>query len=194
LNLVSLTSRYIFKFLAAPQDPSGQLTELTAIFPDCDPNYLWELWDSNCKNPDRVNVITNQLLEKRNYPKILKDPSPPKQEPLKSGNFSFDDFEKHDFYKTDVEVSKNYAEICIVILSNNFPMVPKSFIRLTMAKYRNHYVPSYIDIEKVLNLAKKPSKLVRKRLIQVNVSDEISSGRGKDEYQRQNVRIRIGIY
>lgn len=141
------------------QEVNPELAELIAIFPDCDPNHLWDLLENMKGDAERVAKITNTLLENRDYPKIAKtNPSP--SAPSAPGNFKLQDFEGKDFYKTDTPMAANYVEHCTVELSNSFPLASKQFIRSVMAKHNNHFLPSLRELEKVVKEKRKGYKPV----------------------------------
>ena len=48
------------------------VSHLRDIFPDCDPNYIFECLEACKDTANRVKVVATQMFERRDYPRLIE--------------------------------------------------------------------------------------------------------------------------
>jgi hypothetical protein len=81
----------------------SDLDLLVSIFPDCKPEYITEQLQKEFKNQNRVQVITNLLIENKGYPKRLKVDTNDK-----NNDVDFEELKKKLYYDITTPVSAQY--------------------------------------------------------------------------------------
>ena len=127
-------------------DPMNEaLKDVHTLFPDADDSYVLHLikqWSSIPLN-QAVNVVCNELLENKTYPRKAAKPSATCQ--------SLDEKPKQKDYWNDhaSAVSPAYREQCFCLLHNEFRMIPLKHINDALKMFSNHYAPSKRYLEKL---------------------------------------------
>ena len=140
-------------------DVEKDVIAITAVVPDCDPNFLYERLEKMSKTADRVSVLTAQLLETRTYPKLKErlDVEQKKSVRLRLQNLDmtikeclqmFPDPESY-FNDEDKPVTETYKSHAMIQLRNEFPMLHVSYINKTFQKHKSHFAPTRQDLLKL---------------------------------------------
>lgn len=132
------------------------MEKMRNIFPDCDPNYLYEKLDSMKNVSNRTHVLATEMFEKRDYPKLkdLLDKEKAKEVNKRARNLIMTPEEFLQKFPEPLktfevvtrepsEVYKQHAEIC---LKNEFPLLKSGYLRKVLAKYKGHLYPAYKKI------------------------------------------------
>ena len=147
------------------------LVKVKEIIKDCDPNYIIAQLKLHENSPDRVYQVINSLLESKSYPK-LKDFMEKQQARRQLDNHLNKELNMEEFLKlypdpcakflsNDSDVSNNYRDHCIVYLSHRYPYFSIDTIIKVLAKYRDHFAPSFKQLEAAYDLNKIRDRLSR---------------------------------
>lgn len=134
-----------------PLDPMEEaLKNLHSLFPDVKDDYLQSLLDKWAHIPpnEAINNACNELLEKNDYPRksaILSVPPTKSPVEVQKEKDYMKDFSSH--------VSRTYALQCLQLLQNDFRMIPVKYIRMGLARFRNHYAPSRSYLQEQLRVS-----------------------------------------
>lgn len=135
-----------------PLDPTeGAMENLHALFPDVTDDYLQSLLDrwSHLPRDVAINHACNELIEKRDYPKKASKLTNPLGTNT-SGNVCVE----KDFFKDfSGPVSLQYQNQCLVLLQNEFRMIPKGHIKKALQIFRYHYAPSRRYLQEQLRIS-----------------------------------------
>ena len=140
------------------------------LFPDCDPNYLFERLESMGTTEKRTNVLAEELFEKKNYPK-LKDVKEKEErqkkemektemlKKLRSLKITPEEFlqkfpeAEKTFTDETKEVSRLYRQHAEFLLKNEFRNVQVNYLRTILTKHRGHLWPAYKEIsDAIINI------------------------------------------
>ncbi|XP_059176444.1 uncharacterized protein LOC131956077 isoform X2 [Physella acuta] len=128
---------------------------MRVIFPDCDPNYLFETLESMKDQPDRIDILATKMFENKNYPKLSEQMYQKKHEP-QIPNPTIEEFLKifpeplDTFSKTDKEVSFLYRQHAQIYLNNQFRTLSATFMKSELQKNQHHLYPTYKTLSDVL--------------------------------------------
>ncbi|XP_046582259.1 uncharacterized protein LOC124289685 [Haliotis rubra] len=130
----------------------GEVDQLREIFPDCDPNYLFEQLEEKANDAERVKNLAAQMFEKRNYPKMKdileKQQKIAKQRQIKNLKFDMENFlskfpDPVEFFsKTDTVMSDSYKQHCLAYVKNEFEMFKAGYLKKVLDKYNYHLAPA----------------------------------------------------
>ena len=128
-----------------------------AVFPDCDPMWLYETLAGKHNDEDRVASLTSHMSEQRSYP-LLKDRLE-KERRLKAKqrvmNMTLDmneflemfpDPEAH-FMNTESAVSDAYRAHCRTFLRNRFDLASNGYIDACLDTHSGHLLPAFCELE-----------------------------------------------
>ncbi|XP_071079624.1 uncharacterized protein [Haliotis cracherodii] len=148
----------------------GEVDQLREIFPDCDPNYLFEQLEEKANDAQRVKNLAAQMFEKRNYPKIKdmleKKQKNDRQEQIKNLKFDMENFLSkfpdpvEYFSKTDTNMSDSYKEHCFVYVRNEFDCFTLAHMKKVLEKYNHHLAPALRELKK---LKEEPAETKKRR-------------------------------
>jgi hypothetical protein len=136
--------------------------QMRNIFPDCDPNYLYERLDSMKDEAGRTNVLAAKMFEEKNYPKLadLLQKEKEKEKSCSSkARYSMMTVEEFlqkfpdpakTFNDKTKELSENYKSHCKIVLENEFPMFKSSYLTNVFTKYDGHLLPAYQEVSCLL--------------------------------------------
>ncbi|XP_069117648.1 LOW QUALITY PROTEIN: uncharacterized protein [Argopecten irradians] len=122
-----------------------ELQELKEIFPDCDPNYLYNALEDSKDDKDRVKTLAIRMLEKKDYPK-LKEVLDNESKLKKKQKISQATFEMKEFLAKfpDPEVffcdknkvlTNNYKKHVTVQLQNHFQTLSEDYLQQIMEEH-----------------------------------------------------------
>ena len=133
------------------------LKELRVIFPDCDPNFLYEKLEEKSNDPERVGKIAYALFESNKYPKLSEVLEKEKKEQVKRKykrmEFILKEFlakfpDPFEFFADEERnVSDNYKAHVLTYLKNTYPYVKDGFIKKVLGEHKHHLNPSVLQIE-----------------------------------------------
>ena len=145
----------------APQTAEDRLQtdlkELRVIFPDCDPNFLFEKLEEKSNDPERVGNIAYALFESNKYPKLSEILEKEKKEETKRKykrmEFILNEFmvkfpNPFEFFADEERiVSNNYKTHVMAYLKNTYPYVKDGFFKKVLEAHNYHLNPSILEIE-----------------------------------------------
>lgn len=143
-------------FLFCTDPIEHDMERMRAIFPDCDPNYLYEKLDNLKTNSDRTSVLAAEMFEKRDYPKLkdLLDKEHEKEKTQRARHLKMSEAEFLQKFPDPVktfsdctkEPSKIYKQHSDILLKNHFPMLKFSYLEKVLQKHNGHLYPAYQEI------------------------------------------------
>ncbi|CAG5125835.1 unnamed protein product [Candidula unifasciata] len=161
---------------------------MRSIFPDCDPNYLFEKLDNLKTTLDRTTVLAAEMFEKHDYPKLKdvldKEQEKEKKEKARQLKMSEAEFLQKfpDPVKTFSDCTKEpsaiYRQHADVILRKEFPMLKYKYLEQILQKYNGHLYPAYQEISALVvktpldKRKKMPMFLRRKHSVKLLMPDE----------------------
>ncbi|GFR87623.1 E3 ubiquitin-protein ligase [Elysia marginata] len=161
------------EIVIAEEDDSFKLSEedileqdietMKKIFPDCDPNFLYEKLESMKNEANRTDLLASDLFENKDYPKIkdLVEKTKAKEkeqeefarlEKVRKLDLTVDEFYAKfpDPEKTfgDESTSKStlYQDHAYSALRNEFRMLKAGYLKVTLIKHSSHFYPTYRQI------------------------------------------------
>ncbi|XP_064624120.1 uncharacterized protein LOC135485687 [Lineus longissimus] len=177
-----------------------QVQNLSAIFPDCDPNYLYEQLEVLKNDPERVKNLASTLFDRRTYPKkkdVLEEQRKHEDRLKVCGMLST--FRLNEFLELfpdpvavfcseEKSVSESYKKHVYVHLMNTFPYLREEHIKTTMEKHTGHLTTTLKELEEEVangDLRTKrsrsayPQKFLKKKR---SISDQMTFPEEPDEY------------
>lgn len=135
-----------------------EVDELMEIFPDCDPNYLYDKLEEHSDDKDRLRNVAMELFEYKNYPK-LKDTLEERKKQSKHNQIQHLQFEMESFLvrfpdpvatflKADKEMSQSYKDHALQQLRRDYRQLKKSYITKVLDQHKYHYHLSKKEIER----------------------------------------------
>ncbi|XP_046338609.2 uncharacterized protein LOC124119946 [Haliotis rufescens] len=153
----------------------GEVDQLREIFPDCDPNYLFEQLEEKANDAERVKNLAAQMFEKRNYPKLKdtldKQQKIARQRQIKNLKFDMENFLSkfpdpvEYFSKTDTNMSDSYKEHCLAYVKNEFEWFKDGYLKKVLNKNNFHLAPALQEF-KGLKASLEEEHFVTKKLRQ----------------------------
>ena len=130
---------------------------MRALFPDCDPMYLYETLSAHFNEKDFVHNLSSRMFENRNYPKLRDRQEKEKKQALKnklqSLKLNIEEFlhlfpdPKTHFYDENRTIGENYKNHARIQLENTFPMLHGRYITEKMEDRRWLFTPTLHDLE-----------------------------------------------
>ena len=143
----------------------ADLETLTAIFPNCDPNYIAERLIAEMNDPDRLQKLSSEMFDDRSYPKLKERLEQERTEAMRQRLMKpvldireffakmFPNPDEH--FGDDIRpVTALYEKLALIQLSNDFRSLKIDFIRSKFEKHRNHYAPTFLDLNKTYKFLK----------------------------------------
>ncbi|KAK3093829.1 hypothetical protein FSP39_020705 [Pinctada imbricata] len=134
-----------------------EVDELREIFPDCDPNYLYDQLEQHQDDKDRVKNIAMKMFDKKNYPRLKDVLELQKKESVKRRfrNMEFDMtnfLEKfpnpfETFQNEEKQMNDNYKEHALKQLLTDYRNLKKGYVKQILESHNHHYYPSRKQIE-----------------------------------------------
>ena len=145
---------------ATQQNPASQfyhdLETLTAVFPDCDPDFIAQRLIARMNDPDRLQNLSAEMFDNRRYPKLKDRLERERKEALRRRlmNPVFDLVEflnmfpdpDEEFADRSQPVSELYKRHALAQLSNDFQMMKLDYIVSKCAKHKFHFAPTYFEL------------------------------------------------
>ena len=133
------------------------------IFPDCDPNFLYEKLESLKNEPNRTDLLATELFEKKDYPKIkdimekAKAKEKEQEEFVRKEKVMKLDLTVEEFLERFPEPEKTfgdestpktrlYEEHANCALRNEFRMLKAGYLKVVFLKHKSHFYPAYKQI------------------------------------------------
>ncbi|CAL1539724.1 unnamed protein product, partial [Lymnaea stagnalis] len=133
-----------------------EVERMKMIFPDCDPDYLYEQLEAMKNEPKRTDIVAAKLIEDRNYPKLKVRLEKEKEKERKviasKRDMTVPEFlqkfpdAKKTFMSLEKQPSELYLEHAEICLKNEFPMLRVGYLRKILAKHTGHLYPAYQEI------------------------------------------------
>ena len=173
--------------------------DMMAVFPDCDPDYLYYMLEQRFKDPSRVQNLSAQMLETRNYPKLKERLEKEKRASnirrIKNMEFKMDEFLQMfpdpipHFSDETRPVTDSYKEHGIAHLKNMFPGMHVAYIQEVYERtHKHHFYPAFSQLEKESTEAAHPAvrrgsrKKSKKKFRQTPREAEVQMPDVPDEY------------
>ena len=131
--------------------------KISSVINDCEPKYIREQLQIYENKPNRVEHLLNQMLEKRNYPKLRDFLEKQKKEDEVNRHVNMElDMEEflklypnpHEhFYSKVKEMSENYKSHCRTLLFNNFVLIDTESIVKVLAENNWHLTLAFRQLE-----------------------------------------------
>ena len=130
---------------------------LMNVFPDCEPNYLYSKLEDYSDISNRVEKISAQMFENRNYPKLKEFLEQQKKslEKRKLQNLQMtvpeflhmfsDPFKV--FLDKEKPLSENYQNHALTQLKNCFPIAHHRYCEQLLEAHNGHFTPSFNQLE-----------------------------------------------
>ena len=142
--------------------------KITGIIGDCDPAHIFKELNLMRSDPNRVEKLLADLIEKRNYPRlrdqVVKKNQLNRVESLLNMKLDKEEFvqmypePREYFYKTDAVMSESYRAHCISELMNAFGFITEDSILTVMAQNKFHYAPSFRQLEEAFTFQEESLK------------------------------------
>lgn len=133
------------------------------IFPDCDPNFLYEKLESMKSETNRTDLLASEMFEKKDYPKIkdIAEKSKTKEkeqeefarlEKVRKLDLTVEEFCQKfpDPVKTfgdeSTQKSALYQDHAYCALRNEFRMLKAGYLKVAFLKHNSHFYPTYQQI------------------------------------------------
>lgn len=134
-----------------------EINELKDIFPDCDPNYLYNKLEEHQQAPGRVATIAAKMFDLKNYPKLEKDIETDEAARIRQNcrNFQFEIFDflqkfpnaKEVFQSEMKSMSSLYKEHSLIHLKNEFPSLKDGYLKEVFMHHNHHLTPTLKEIQ-----------------------------------------------
>lgn len=172
-----------------PKNIQEEVDELMEIFPDCDPNYLYDKLEEHTNDKERLKNIAMELFEYKNYPK-LKDTLEERKRQAKHNQIQHLQFEMESFLvrfpdpmgtfsKADKEMTPSYKDHAMQQLRREYRQLKKSYITKVLETHNYHYHLSKREIEQdIVNITANSRKLRKQPLSE----EECQLPREPDEF------------
>lgn len=141
---------------------------IQSVVNDCAPDYIHEQLRKQGKNARRVELIINEMLEKKSYPRLRDYMNQMKKKQDLDAhlnmNIDFEEFIKmypepsEHFYDKKKDMSENYKNHCRTLLYNNFIMIARDSLDSVLSQHNWHLTPSVRQLEDAYP-AKKQNEL-----------------------------------
>lgn len=141
-------------------DLQADVEHLQDVFPDCDPNYIYDRLDANSSSADRVRILASEMFERRDYPRLKdmveKQTKVAHRLRLHRLDITLEDFlakfpePSRIFYDERKEMKESYKTHVTTQLEHDFPDFKQSYIRSVMDRHNSHYLPAVHEIETTL--------------------------------------------
>ncbi|XP_061173242.1 uncharacterized protein LOC133182415 [Saccostrea echinata] len=159
-----------------PKNIQEEVDELMEIFPDCDPNYLYDELEEHSDDKERLKNIAMKMFEHKKYPR-LKDTLEERKRRAEHNKIQHLQFEMESFLvrfpdplgtflNVEQDMSSSYREHALQQLRRDFRQLKKSFILKALEKYNYHYHLTKKEIEKELENTPVRSKKFRREPLQ----------------------------
>ena len=131
---------------------------LLTVFPDGDPEHLYDELKKLSLYPDRVQRLSDAMFENGEYPKLkdrlYKEERAERLRKLQCTELNMEDFiemfpdpENTFVNRRRTDVYDNYKQHCLIQLKNDFPSLKEQSINNIMQSHNYHYLPSYKDLK-----------------------------------------------
>ena len=125
---------------------------ISAIFPDCEPNYIAERLYAMSSLSDRVAKLTSEMIESKDYPKLKEHRERMRYMEMKNQwlamSFRPEEFLKMCtnpltyYYDVDKSVFQPYIDHCLTHLHNNYTMLHSTYIDKIFEENKKHLSPT----------------------------------------------------
>ena len=134
-----------------------EVDELRQIFPDCDPNYLFEQLEQKADDKERMKTVAMAMFENKNYPKLKEREEREKKistrNRIKNLKFDMEEFiqkfpEPVTFFENDErKMNENYIKHVEIQIRNDFPQLKGKYIKKILDKHKSHYSTTRKEIQ-----------------------------------------------
>nr|KAG5689767.1 hypothetical protein BaRGS_031168 [Batillaria attramentaria] len=140
-----------------PGDLQSDVDHLRDVFPDCDPNYIYERLEANKSSADRVRILAAEMFERRDYPQlkevIEKQTKQARRQRLQRLDITIEDFlakfpdPSTTFRDEEKEMKESYKAHVTAQLRHDFPDFKMSYIRSALERHKSHYLHTVQELE-----------------------------------------------
>lgn len=134
-----------FKGISSIQD---EVDEIRQIFPDCDPNYLFDQLEQRANDKERMKSVVMDMFEKKSYPKLKEREEQEKKistcSRIKNMTFDLKEFllkfpnPIELFENNDRKTNENYKRHVEIQIRNEFPQLKGHYLKKVLEKYGYH--------------------------------------------------------
>ena len=134
-----------------------EVDELRQIFPDCDPNYLFEQLEQKADDKERMKTVAMAMFENKNYLKLKEREEREKKistrNRIKNLKFDMEEFiqkfpEPVTFFENDErKMNENYLKHVEIQIRNDFPQLKGKYIKKILDKHKSHYSTTRKEIQ-----------------------------------------------
>ncbi len=130
------------------------------IFPESDPNFLFEKLEEMSQDPERVNNLSAQMFEHKNYPclkeRLEREKKEKRNRKLLNMELNMEEFlqmfpepTEHFYDETRRAGGEAYQQHCIKYLLNLFPLLHAVFIQKKFDEHGKHLLPTIRELEEI---------------------------------------------
>ena len=131
---------------------------MRTVFPDCDPMYLYETLSARADDPQRVEKLSSELFEHKNYPKLKDRLEKARKANLRNRLINltmdieeflqmFPDPVTH-FHQEEKAVTETYKQHARIHLQNCYPMLHARYVQEKLDDHNGHLTPTMKDLAK----------------------------------------------
>ncbi|XP_071162656.1 E3 ubiquitin-protein ligase RNF216-like [Mytilus edulis] len=134
-----------------------EVDELRQIFPDCDPNYLYDELEKKADDKERMKTVAMAMFEDKKYPKLKEREEQENKistrNRIKNLKFDMEEFmqkfpEPVKFFEDDNrKMNENYSKHVDIQIRNDFPQLKGKYIKKILDKHNHHYTTTRKDIQ-----------------------------------------------
>ncbi|XP_005098623.1 uncharacterized protein LOC101849460 [Aplysia californica] len=149
-----------------PNPPSEEssverdVEKMQTLFPDCDPNYLFERLEQMGSVKNRTDVLAAELFDRKNYP-TLKDLEEKEEEKtrldkLRNLKITVEEFQQKfpepekTFGDITKDLSPSYKQHADLFLKNEFRILQAGYLKSVLERHQGHVLPAYREISSAL--------------------------------------------
>ena len=138
----------------------NEVSYLADVFPDCDPNYLFNSLEDLKNDADRVLKVSSKLFESKSYPKLKdrlnNDKTNVEKRRLLNLDIAIPDFiqmypDVGIFTDEKTPITETYKTLAIAYMKDIYPMLRTKYLSHCLANHTNHFALAYKDIQEKLN-------------------------------------------
>ncbi|CAC5400493.1 RNF216 [Mytilus coruscus] len=134
-----------------------EVDELRQIFPDCDPNYLYDELEKKADDKERMKTVAMAMFEDKKYPKLKereeRENKISTRNRIKNLKFDIDEFmqkfpEPVKFFEDyNRKMNENYLKHVDIQIRNDFPQLKGKYIKKILDKHNHHYTTTRKEIQ-----------------------------------------------
>lgn len=133
-----------------------EVDDLLEIFPDCDPNYLYEELEKSSDDKERVRNIAMDMFDNKKYPKtkdrVAEIEKANSKRKLQNLQLTVEEFlakfpDPKIFCNEEKLMNDNYKKHSLIFLRNKFKNLKETYIKKVLEKHNHHMLLAVEEIE-----------------------------------------------